>query len=157
MSPEEFAKLYPPLIEWIRGTLTASAHAAQTVASRGFSRLPLYFTEKTLASAKVVLADPLPMPLLSSMGLARFADFERGNFDGITYIDTFFQSRPKPTRRPRTFMSLFMSFNGNCSDQIGFYFHMRMAWNALAIGRVRWKPWRIMLKQRSQAPRPFLM
>ena len=28
------------------------------------------------------------------MGLARFADFERGNFDGITYIDTFFL---KPT------------------------------------------------------------
>ena len=22
------------------------------------------------------------------MGLARFADFERGDFDGITYIDT---------------------------------------------------------------------
>jgi hypothetical protein len=54
-------------------------------------------------------------------------------------------------------MSLFMSFNGNCSDQIGFYFYMRMAWNALAIGRVRWRPWRIMLKQRSQAPRLFLM
>jgi len=24
------------------------------------------------------------------MGLARFADFERGNFDGITYLDTVF-------------------------------------------------------------------
>jgi len=90
MSPEEFAKFYPPLIDWIRGTLAASAPAAQTVASRGFSRLPLYFTEPTLASAKVVLVDPLPMPPLSSVGLARFADFERGNFDGITYIDTFF-------------------------------------------------------------------
>jgi hypothetical protein len=69
--------------------LTASAPAAQTVASRSFSRLPLYFTEQTLASAKVVLVDPLPMPPLSSMGLARFADFERGNFDGISYIHTF--------------------------------------------------------------------
>ena len=95
MSPEEFAKFYPPLIAWIRNTLTASAYVAQTVASRGFSRLPLYFTEKTLASAKVVLVDPLPMPPLSSMGLTRFADFERGNFDGITYIDTLFL---KPTQ-----------------------------------------------------------
>jgi hypothetical protein len=95
MSPEEFAKLYPPLLDWIRTTLTASAHVAQTVASRGFSRLPLYFTEKTLASTKVVMLDPLPMPPLSSMGLARFADFERGNFDGITYIDTIFL---KPTQ-----------------------------------------------------------
>ena len=88
MAPEEFAKFYPALLNWIRTTLAASAHVAQTVASRGFSRLPLYFTEKTLASTKVVLADPLPMPPLSSMGLAHFADFERGNFDGITYIDT---------------------------------------------------------------------
>jgi hypothetical protein len=90
MSPEEFAKFYPPLLNWIRTTLTASAHVAQTVASRGFSRLPLYFTEKILASTKVVLVDPLPMPPLSSMGLVRVADFERGNFDGITYIDTIF-------------------------------------------------------------------
>ncbi len=90
MSPEEFAKFYPPLLDWIRSTLTGSTHAAQTVASRGFSRLPLYFSEKALASTKVVLVDPLPMPPLSSMGLARFADFERDNFDGITYIDTIF-------------------------------------------------------------------
>jgi hypothetical protein len=90
MSPEEFAKFYPPLVAWIRNTLAASAPVAQTVASRGFSRLPLYFTEKTLASAKVVLVEPLPLPPLRSMGLARFADFERGNFDGITYLDTFF-------------------------------------------------------------------
>ena len=62
MSPEEFAKFYPPLLDWIRATLTASAHVAQTVASRGFLRLPLYFTEKTLASTKVVLVDPLPIP-----------------------------------------------------------------------------------------------
>ena len=90
MSPEEFAKFYPPLLDWIRTTLTASMHIAQTVASRKFSRLPLYFTENTLAATKVVLIDPLPMPPLSSMGLARFADFERGDFDGITYIDTIF-------------------------------------------------------------------
>jgi hypothetical protein len=90
MSPEEFAKFYPPLLNWIQSTLAASARKARPVASRGFSRLPLYFTEETLASTKVVLVDPLPIPPLTSMGLARFADFERGNFDGITYMDTFF-------------------------------------------------------------------
>jgi len=90
MSPEEFAKFYPPLLDWIRTTLIGSMHIAQTVASRRFSRLPLYFTENTLAATKVFLIDPLPMPPLSSMGLARFADFERGDFDGITYIDTIF-------------------------------------------------------------------
>jgi hypothetical protein len=95
MAPEEFAKFYPPLLGWIRATLTASTDAAETVASRGFWRLPLYFTEETLTSTKVVLVDPLPMPPLSSMGLAHFADFERGNFEGVTYIDTFFL---KPTQ-----------------------------------------------------------
>jgi hypothetical protein len=95
MSPEEFAKVYPPLLEWIRTTLTANARAARSVASHGFSRLPLYFSENTLSCTKVVLVDPLPMPPLSSMGLARFADFERGDFDGITYIDTVFL---KPTQ-----------------------------------------------------------
>ena len=95
MSPEEFAKFYPPLLDWIQTTLSASAHVAQPIASRGFSRLPLYFTEKTLASTKVVLVDPLPMPPLSSMGLVRFAEFKRGNFDGITYINTIFL---KPTQ-----------------------------------------------------------
>jgi hypothetical protein len=90
MSPEEFAKFYPPLLDWIRITLTASSSIAQTVASRGFSRLPLYFTEETLTTTKVVLVEPLPMPPLSSMGLTRFVDFERGDFDGITYIDTMF-------------------------------------------------------------------
>jgi hypothetical protein len=95
MSPEEFAKYYSPLLDWIQTTLSASAHVAHTIASREFSRLPFYFTEKTLASTRVVLADPLPMPPLSSMGLVRLAKFERGNFDGITYIDTIFL---KPTQ-----------------------------------------------------------
>ena len=89
MSPEEFAKAYPPLIAWIRNTLIASSHVAKTVASHGFSRLPLYFTEETLAS-KVILVDPLPVPPLASMGLMRFADFVRGDSNGITYIDTIF-------------------------------------------------------------------
>ena len=50
-----------------------------------------------------------------------------------------------------------MSFNGDCSDQIVFYFYMRMAWNVLAIGKVRWKLWLTMPKQRSRAPWPFSM
>ena len=79
MSPEEFAKFYPPLLDWIRTTLTASAHVAHTVASRGFSRLPLYFTEKTLASTKVVLVDPLPMPVSPHRFFARH-DFEQCDY-----------------------------------------------------------------------------
>ena len=55
--------------------------------------MPLYFSTDTLTSAKVVLVDRLPIPPLSTWGLTRFADFERGNFDGITYLNTFFIRR----------------------------------------------------------------
>ena len=37
--------------------------------------------------------DQLPIPPLSSWGLTWFADFERGNFDGITPLNTFFMKR----------------------------------------------------------------
>jgi hypothetical protein len=93
MTPEEFQKFYPRLLGWIDTTLRAHAGNTQTVASRGFSRLPLYFSADTLASAKVVLVDKLPIPPLSSWGLTRFADFECGNFNGVTYLNTFFIKR----------------------------------------------------------------
>jgi hypothetical protein len=93
MTPEEFQKFYPLLADWLRTTLAAHAGAAQTVASRGFLRLPLFFTAETLASTKVILIDRLPFPPLSSWGLTRFANLERGNFEGITYLDTFFLRR----------------------------------------------------------------
>ena len=93
MSPEEFHKSYPPLIEWIRKMLDANAHVAPSPLA-GFSRLPHYFTKHTLVSTKVVIVDPLPVPPLASMGLTRFAGFVRGDSDGITYIDTIFL---KPT------------------------------------------------------------
>ena len=93
MTPEEFQKYYPKLLGWIDVTLKAHAANARTVVSRGFPRLPLYFSADTLTSAKVVLVDQLPIPPLSSWGLTRFADFERGDFNGVTYLNTFFIKR----------------------------------------------------------------
>ena len=90
MTPKEFDKFYPVVVAWLRSTLAVHSSATRTVASCGFPRLPLYFSAETLALAKVVLVDRLPLPPLSSWGLSRFADFERSNPDGITYLDTFF-------------------------------------------------------------------
>ena len=90
MTPEEFQKFYPLLLGWIDATLRAHAGNTRTVVSRGFPRLPLYFSADTLTSANVVLVDQLPIPPLSSWGLTRFADFERGNLNGITYLNTLF-------------------------------------------------------------------
>jgi hypothetical protein len=106
MTPEEFVKFYPPLRDWIGTTLAAHARTAQTVTSRAFLRLPLYITDKTLASTNVVLLDRLPMPPLSSMGLTRFAEFERGDLYGITYLDTFFLKRSQSKNEAMHFHEL---------------------------------------------------
>ena len=48
-------------------------------------------------------------------------------------------------------MSLFTSFNGDCLDQIAFFFSYANGLNASAIGKVRWRLWHTTLKQRSPA------
>jgi hypothetical protein len=93
MTPEEFQKYYPRLLGWIDATLRTHAGDSRTVASRGFPRLARYFSTATLTSAKVVLVNQLPIPPLSSWGLTRLADFERGDYTGVTYLNTFFVKR----------------------------------------------------------------
>ena len=90
MTPEECQTSNPLGADWLRNILADHANAPRSVAACGFSRLPLYVTADTLMSAKVVLIDRLPLPPLSSWGLTQFAQFERGDPDGITYLDTFF-------------------------------------------------------------------
>jgi hypothetical protein len=70
---------------------------AKSVASVGFSRLPLYFSRELLAAAKFVAVDRVPVPPLSTLGLNRFAAFEEGDYDGITYLDTFFLKKSRVT------------------------------------------------------------
>jgi hypothetical protein len=95
MTPEEFQAFYPHVIGLIRQTLNAHEKRAKIVGSRGFSRLPLYFSRELLETTKVVAVDRVPVPPLSAIGLSQFAEFETGDYDGITYLDTFFvkQSR----------------------------------------------------------------
>jgi hypothetical protein len=90
MSPEEFSSIYPHVIFWIQQTLATHQRNANSVASRGFARLPRYFSEHLLTTSKVVVLNLLPVPPLSKLGLNRFAEFEQENFDGITYLETFF-------------------------------------------------------------------
>src|SRR5438067_1694428 len=90
MTPEEFAAAYPVVLAWISQTLADHARSAKTVASQGFKRLPLYFSQELLETTKVVPVTRVPVPSLSSMGLHRLRDFERRDWEGITYIDTIF-------------------------------------------------------------------
>jgi hypothetical protein len=90
MTEQEFRTVYPLILVWIQKTLAEHATSAVTVASLGFSRLPHYYDETTLFSAKVVSVSRVPVPPLSAMGLDRFRDFERMDIAGITYLNTYF-------------------------------------------------------------------
>ncbi len=80
-----------PLInDWIDKTLAQYAEQSKPVEAFGFDRLPMYYTRDLLASAKVVVADKVPVPPLSQLGLSEFSDFEMGNYDGITFKNVYF-------------------------------------------------------------------
>lgn len=93
MTPEEFQAFYPQVAGWIRRILEAHEKDTKSVASVGFVRLPLYFSNELLGHAKFVSVDRPPVPPLSALGLNQFASFERGDYDGITYFDTLFLKR----------------------------------------------------------------
>jgi hypothetical protein len=85
-----YGRFLPSMLDWIQRTLDSYAAMARPVASFGFPRLPLYFSESLLNVAKVVLTDRLPVPPMSAMGLSEFASFEMQPMSGITYRDTYF-------------------------------------------------------------------
>ena len=93
MTPEEFRTLYPYVIGWIRQMLSVHEQAAKAVASLGFPRLSQYFGNEPLTSAKVVVIDRSTDAATLGNGLSRFAEYEHGDYDGITYLDTFFVKR----------------------------------------------------------------
>jgi hypothetical protein len=104
MTEEEFQRLYPVVLGWINQTL--AQHFAQThaVVSKAFPRIPQYFGNSLLRSAKFAIVKHVPVPPLSAWGLPQFSDFERGDYGGITYLDTFF-------------------IRSDHADEEGLYFH----------------------------------
>ncbi len=90
MSADEFRRALPYVSDWIAKTLSDHARDVRSVATFGFARLPSYYSEHLLAGAKVAVVARCPVPPLSAMGLRQFAEFERMNPDGITYLDTYF-------------------------------------------------------------------
>ncbi len=94
MTPQEFEGVFPAVLDWIQQTLLAHKNLARPIASKNFKHLPLYFSPAQIAAAKFVIVERVPVPPLSSIGLSRFKEFERGDYDGITYLDTYFLRRP---------------------------------------------------------------
>lgn len=106
LTAEQFGKLYPKIIGWIDLQLALHSGAAKPVSSAGFARLPHYFGKEVLSSAKFVLADNVPMPPLSRLGLPQFAEFEQMRAAGITYRRTFFVQKGEAGREALFFHEL---------------------------------------------------
>src|ERR1700730_4277313 len=90
MTPREFETAFPKILGWIQQILVAHKTLARSVTSKNFRRLPLYFSGPQIELAKFVFVDRVPVPPLSSIGLSRFSEFERGDYEGVTYLDTYF-------------------------------------------------------------------
>jgi hypothetical protein len=90
MNLEELTAKLPLVKKWIEDTLTSHAPQARTVASYRFARLPQFYPEALLTTAKVVVVDRVPVPPLTDIGLPEFAEFVNGDYAGITYKDTYF-------------------------------------------------------------------
>ena len=46
MTPDEFAAVYPLVLDWIQQTIAKHEHSGKIVGARGFKRLPLYFSQE---------------------------------------------------------------------------------------------------------------
>jgi hypothetical protein len=80
----------PQVRSWIMATLAQHQAQARPVSSYGFQRLPQFYSADTLASTLVVEVPRVPVPPLADMGLPEFAEFQNGNYRGITYLNTYF-------------------------------------------------------------------
>ena len=75
---------------WIDRQLAAHQAKARSVASYAFKQLPRHYSPDLLATAKVVEIEHVPMLPLSELGLTEFAEFEAGQYAGITFKNTYF-------------------------------------------------------------------
>src|SRR5436190_14987612 len=80
----------PDVRNWIDRTLAAHRVQARSAASYRFSRLPKFYSPVFLELTFVVEVPRVPMPPLTSFGLPQLAEFEKGNYSGVTYRNTCF-------------------------------------------------------------------
>ena len=127
VTPEEFRVAYPKLRAWIEKTLAFYEEEAQPVTSMHFVRLPLYFNYHLLEIVKFVAVDRVPMPPLAAMGLSRFAVFEQGDFNGITYLDRYFIKQTVVTEEAIHFHELIHVIQWRLLGRKTFWQLMQMA------------------------------
>jgi hypothetical protein len=106
MNPQALLEKLPLVQDWIGRTLAEHSKQAQPVVSYGFPRLGNFYSNELLTAAKVIEIKCVPMPPLSSFGLAGFGEFENGNYAGITFLDTYFVQSGEASRESLHFHEL---------------------------------------------------
>jgi hypothetical protein len=94
MAVADFEQALPKIHAWIEDLVDKHRGSATSPQAFGFTRLPNYFAQQTLAAARIVVVDTIPKPPLTALGLNQFADFEVQESHGITYYDMYFVLRP---------------------------------------------------------------
>lgn len=94
LSPAEFRDVHARLVQWMTDTNTAHAAVARPVFSFPHPQLWRFFERETLAAAKVVVTDALPLAPYVALGLKQFKTWHRRKHSGVAYLDTIYL-RPK--------------------------------------------------------------
>ena len=90
MNPQLLLQKLPAIKTWIEGTLASHCAMERQVTSYVFPRLAAYYSTRLLDSSHVVEVQRVPIPPLAALGLPEFAEFENGDYEGITYQNTYF-------------------------------------------------------------------
>lgn len=86
----DLVKKLPAIQRWIDDVLARSRPFATRIDLLGLPRLSSFYAPETLRSVSMLEVDKVPVPPLVDLGLQQFADFERIDFEGITYQDVYF-------------------------------------------------------------------
>jgi hypothetical protein len=87
----KFQSALPAIRQWIDELLENNKDKEILLATLGFQRLKIIFSNDLLEKTKVVtVSNKVPFPPLSQIGLHELASMEQMELAGITFKDTFF-------------------------------------------------------------------
>jgi hypothetical protein len=90
----KFHKALPAVRAWVAAALAAHAERAVPVRHMGYARIEALFPAVVMDRARAVtVAEEVPFPPLSRMGLPELAPFEAMPIAGVTYRNTIFVRR----------------------------------------------------------------
>ncbi len=91
MQSIEFLLSKAPLVKsWITDLLVEHEGQGKPVERYNFHNLKLYFEQRILSTAQVIIVNKIPQVPLSALGLNQFTEFENGNYAGVTYYNVYF-------------------------------------------------------------------